>query len=585
MSKLYWPEQGEVPEIEAFLGDARCIGCGGRGTVDDVRRRKLRTLGGRVKLRVPIRKCIEPSCPLFGQRLGGEVELSFAPPHWTVSWDLFAWMGHRRFGRHWSVPQIRHELEDRFAVDASEDWIEDYLARYQAIVAGRESDIELMKKAYAGTGDLILTIDGLQPEKGHETLYVVREVRLQRIWFAQSLPCSSQEEVGALIERAKQMADALGKKVRCWMSDKQHVFVKCLAETFPGVPHRYCNNHFLRDLAKPILDKDGQAKVQMRSHVRGLRRIEKRMLSRTHELEKEQVAQTAAAGTGSEPLPAVPSLPRETVIDQHEAVLDYCACVRGILNDDQGGPLLPAGVRMDLALQEVQDSLDRVLSPGRAAGESLRSPRRNSQIEPTCRQELENLCSCIERGRSLVADELQVVRQHTEQVTAIWALLSSEAGPASERRERFSALATQLVGSSDPVQQHMGQIMFSFVAGLFVGDDEDEQVPVDNLELERALRVPKAHERHVHGHAHAGMRIVHQGATLALVLDAHQRHPGPFHQDELIPYLHARLPDTQLAALQRQRIMRQGRSTQRRAILLSRFEARFRGKKYRSPVT
>jgi hypothetical protein len=583
MSKLYWPEQGDVPEIEAFLGEARCVGCGGRGTVDDVRRRKLRTLGGRVKLRVPVRKCTEPSCPLFGQRLGAEVELSFAPPHWTVSWDLFTWMGHRRFGRHWSVPQIRHELKDRFGVEASADWIEDYLARYQAIVAGRESDIELMTKAYAGTDDLILTIDGLQPEKGHETLYVVREVRLQRIWFAQSLLCSSHDEVEVLIKRAKQMADALGKRVRCWMSDKQQVFVTCIAETFPGVPHRYCKNHFLRDLAKPILDKDGQAKVQMRSHVRGLRRIEKRVFSRTHKL--EQPAQAEASGTGSEPLPAAPPLARQTVIDQHEAVLDYCACVRGILNDDHGGPLLPAGVRMDIALHEVHESLDRVLAPRGGRRRKPAKSRTDSQIEPTCRQELENLRSCIERGRSLVADELQVVRKHTEQVTAIWALLSSEAGPCSERRERFSTLATQLVGSNDPLQQHMGRIMFSFAAGLFVGDDEDEQVPVDNLEFERALRVSKAHERHVHGHAHAGMRIVHQGATLMLVLDAHQRHPGPFDQDELIPYLDAQLPGTQLAALKRQRVMRQARSTKNRAKLLSRFETQFRGKKHQSPVT
>lgn len=161
---------------------------------------------------------------------------------------------------------------------------------------------------------------------------------------------------------------------------------------------------------------------------------------------------------------------------------------------------------------------------------------------------------------------------------AIWALLSPEAGTRSVRRERFGTLATRLVGSDDPLQQHMGRTMCAFAAGLFAGDDEDDdQVPVDNLELERALRVPKAHERHVHGHAHAGMRIVHQGPTLTLVLDAHQRHPGPFHQDELIPYLHARLPAPQLAALQRQRVMRQGRSTKNRATLLSRFEARFRG--------
>jgi len=42
-------------------------------------------------------------------------------------------------------------------------------------------------------------------------------------------------------------------------------------------------------------------------------------------------------------------------------VLDYCAAVRGILNDDQGGPLSPPGLRMAAALTEVRASLQRNL--------------------------------------------------------------------------------------------------------------------------------------------------------------------------------------------------------------------------------
>jgi hypothetical protein len=44
-----------------------------------------------------------------------------------------------------------------------------------------------------------------------------------------------------------------------------------------------------------------------------------------------------------------------------EVVLGYCAAVRGILNDDQGGPLHPPGLRMSEALQEVRESLERNL--------------------------------------------------------------------------------------------------------------------------------------------------------------------------------------------------------------------------------
>ena len=44
-----------------------------------------------------------------------------------------------------------------------------------------------------------------------------------------------------------------------------------------------------------------------------------------------------------------------------EVVLDYCGAVRGILNNDQGGPLHPPGLRMAEALGEVRQSLGRNL--------------------------------------------------------------------------------------------------------------------------------------------------------------------------------------------------------------------------------
>ena len=59
------------------------------------------------------------------------------------------------------------------------------------------------------------------------------------------------------------------------MSDKQEAFVRGIAAEFPGVPHRYCANHGLRDVAEPVLDADSRAKVQMRRKVRGLRTIER----------------------------------------------------------------------------------------------------------------------------------------------------------------------------------------------------------------------------------------------------------------------------------------------------------------------
>jgi hypothetical protein len=221
------------------------------------------------------------------------------------------------------------------------------------MLAARQQDPRLLAEAYRDVEEVVLSIDGLQPEKGHETLYVVRELTQKRVWFAESLISSSAEEVRRLIVRARQWAERLGKRVRLWISDKQDAFLSSIAAEFPGVPHRYCENHFLRDMAKPVLEMDSHAKVQMRRKVRGLRPIEREVLHERRE--QEAVSEEIASSRDDQPEPCRLSE------DAGAVVLDYSAAVRGILNDNHGGPLHPPGLRMAEALDEVRQSLKRNL--------------------------------------------------------------------------------------------------------------------------------------------------------------------------------------------------------------------------------
>jgi hypothetical protein len=129
--------------------------------------------------------------------------------------------------------------------------------------------------------------------------------------------------------------------------------------------------------------------------------------------------------------------------------------------------------------------------------------------------------------------------------------------------------------SEDPIHRPMVQVMTSFVAGLFVGADQLEEIK-DNLDLERWFRLPKSHERRIHGHRHAGIRIVLEGPTLVHALDAHQAHPKPFTVDDLLPYWAAREPPSQTQALQRRKIMGKARSKKKRPLLLADLERRYR---------
>jgi hypothetical protein len=117
-------------------------------------------------------------------------------------------------------------------------------------------------------------------------------------------------------------------------------------------------------------------------------------------------------------------------------------------------------------------------------------------------------------------------------------------------------------------------LMQSFRAGLFAGDDAFDQIR-DNLDLERWFRLPKGHERRIHGHRHAGVRIVQEGPTLVHALDAHHTHPEPFGVDDLLPYRSARAPACQRQAIHRRKVMRKARSKTKRPKLLADLERRY----------
>ena len=254
-----------VREVVLEREDPFCGECGRRMHVRNHRRRRVYSLAGPLLLDCKLMHCPHPACPNHRRTFSPVQELTLAMPRWLIGWDVFCWLGHRRFARHWSVPQLRAELLDSYAIELSEDAIEDYLQRYQCMLAARQQDFDLLKKEYATTRQVVLSIDGLQPEKGHETLYVVRELGRQRVWFATPLLSSATAEIRPLVVQAKEWAERLGCRIRLWMSDKQDAFVKTIASVCPRVPHRYCSNHFLRDLAKPVLELDSHAKVQMRA--------------------------------------------------------------------------------------------------------------------------------------------------------------------------------------------------------------------------------------------------------------------------------------------------------------------------------
>jgi hypothetical protein len=184
------------------------------------------------------------------------------------------------------------------------------------------------------------------------------------------------------------------------------------------------------------------------------------------------------------------------------------------------------------------------------------------------------LAGYIDRGLTSVHEEQAALRPYVDDVRAIWATLDSESGSGEQRQAQFGVLQAQFQHSADPTRQHMGRLMSSFAPGLFVGGDAAD-MPQDNLDLERWFKHPKGHERRIHGHQHAGVRIVQEGPTLLLALDAHLAHSEPFTGEELWPYRASQIPAGQRQALHRRKMMRRARSKKQRPLLLAELEHRY----------
>ncbi len=391
---------------------------------------------------------------------------------------------------------------------------------------------------YRDTNQIVLTIDGLQPEKGHETLYVVREVTQKRVWFAEPLLSGATDEIRTLFVRAKEIADGLGLKVVQWISDKQDAFLKSVADVFPDVPDRFCANHFFRDLAKPVLALDSTAKKKMRAKIRGLRALEREVLE----------ARQAHKTKSNDDINVVNEVAEGSSLagDSGAVVLDYCSAVRGILNDNHGGPCNPPGIRMVDALADVQDSLGRIAASGKS-GPALSL--------------LNRLKGFIDRGVAEQQDTFSRVRTYTAHVREVVKIMSVDEGASlADREPLFASKIAELQSlSDDKTCKDMAKMMKSFQVGLFAGAELTDY-PYDNLNLERWFRLPKSHERRIHGHHHAGIRIVREGATLIPTLDAHAQHPGVFTKDDLVGFATATAPASQIASQQRHGVMQKARS-------------------------
>src|SRR5438552_16072334 len=247
-----------------------CEQCGQLLWVAHHSHRTVAMLSGLWRLTLVVRQCVQPGCPRFHQPYRPEEEGHWALPHGEFGLEVIALIGQWRFREHRSVPEMHRSLLSG-GVSITERSVTHLMQRYEELVALRILDHDRIKMRLQQQGHVILAIDGLQPDVGHEVLWVVRDCLSEEILLARPLLSSTQGDLTVLLTEVKERLEALEVPVKGVISDGEETIGSAVAFVFPGIPHQLCQFHYLKDATKLLYEADRAAKTQLKKHMRGVR--------------------------------------------------------------------------------------------------------------------------------------------------------------------------------------------------------------------------------------------------------------------------------------------------------------------------
>lgn len=228
----------ERPDQETVLWPMQklCPACGSPMRVRYENQRTLVTLAGSTRLRLKIRRCERVGCERYGHPWRPEAEGALALAKHEFGLDVIALAGVLRHRDHHSVPEIHQALRAR-GVEIAERSVTNLLDRYDELLATSLTDSRRLRAMLAKQGRVILALDGLQSEVGHEVLWVVRDCISGEVLLARSLLSGTAANLASLL---RDVVEAVGVPVVGIVSDGQTSIRRAVERTLPGVLHQLC---------------------------------------------------------------------------------------------------------------------------------------------------------------------------------------------------------------------------------------------------------------------------------------------------------------------------------------------------------
>ena len=392
----------------------------------------------------------------------------FSLKYYQYGIDIITKIGHLYYQNHQTIDQIKQTLttqHQHLQISRSEINL-----LYQAYLALTKADKQ-QNKAHLNkikqNGHIILALDGVQPEKGNQTLWILKDQLTSTVLLAKNLDTADKYNIATLLKEIK----TLNIPVKAIISDGQRSIRLAVKQEFPNVPHQLCHFHFLRNIARPISEIDRALKVDLKKKIRAIKPVEQKTADRTDK--------------------------------QSRLIYQYCQTIRFALQDDGCYPLAPGGLRLYNRLKTIQQSLNNInqTSPNPELSKLLKKLVILDELEPRYQR--------IKQLYHLVFKVNRILKQKK----------SGSARVESDMFlffERLCKLYRRSAKDRDILVNFL-KFMVSYWEGLFHYYDELSLVPRTNNDLERFIRWLKVSHRKTTGRASCQNFVVRYGAFVVLL--------------------------------------------------------------------
>jgi hypothetical protein len=255
--------------------------------------------------------------------------------------DIVILVGKLRLEKHQTLDETHQELVSRLAPLGTSISRREVMYLFDAFCnvlrasSACKEDKAWLSEVEKNKG-IIVSIDGIKPDNGNETIYLVRDALTGRMLNAENVTESG-------VSRLKQVLAPvleLNVPVLGTISDAQKSEVLALKELWPDVPHQTCQFHALEKASRPGFQEDGKYIGKMRGEImEPVIAVRKQIAAQKKEVSKEEA-------------------------EQLDVLEGYARGVQTALSQKGKVPFDYAGIKASDALDDVASSLDRLEKKG-----------------------------------------------------------------------------------------------------------------------------------------------------------------------------------------------------------------------------